>query len=217
MKLRTLTLAGLNLALIAALTMMTIGCSGDDSSPTGPKASPGANVTYDEITVNLSKLSVTYDCDFDPAGVSQPGDFRYDLNVDTLSDDGATWIAVTKYGEAAKSISTGSYANITGRTASFRFPRLNGQSFRVRLGLREVDTGGNDFSSSATIIHSYSAASTQMYAPQGANYAGWDSARKVGTMNWNVNKRDRSWVLGVLTNEGCNATLTYGVTVRQVD
>jgi hypothetical protein len=33
-------------------------------------------------------------------------------------------------------------------------------------------------------------------------------------MNWNVNKRDRSYVLGVLTVEGCNATLNYSVTVR---
>jgi len=217
MKLRNLTLIGLNLLAAGTLIVMSVGCSGsDDNSPTGPSNAPGANTIYDEITVSLTQLSVKYDCDYDPVGVTQPGDFRFNLNVDTLSDDGSSWLAVTKHGETAASLSTGGYKNVTDRKAAFRFPRLNGQAFRVRLSMREVDTDGNDFTAGAEITHIYSAASTQMYAPEGTNYASWNSATDVGTMNWNVNKRDRTWVLGVLTNEGCNATLHYSVTVREV-
>lgn len=217
MKLSKLTLIGLNLLVAGALTVMSIGCSSsDENSPTGPNNSPGAVTTYDEITVSLTQLSVTYDCDYDPAGVTQPGDFRFNLNVDTLSDDGGSWLAVTKYGEESASVSTGGYKNVSDRKASFRFPRINGHAFRVRLSMREVDTDGNDFSSSTAVTHIYSSASTQMYAPEGTNYASWNSATDVGTMNWNVNKRDRTWVLGVLTKEGCNATLHYSVTVREV-
>ena len=214
MKLRNLTLTVLGILAIAAMSMFSIGCSGSDN-PTGPGTSP-AGQTYDEITVSLNRLSVKYDCDFNPVGVTNPGDFRYSLNVDTLSDDGTTWIRATSNKEKSSDISNGGYKNITNQKGSFRFPRRNGQSFRVVMTLREADPSSNDFSTSNRVTHSYASASAQMYAPEGTNYSSWSNSTKVGSMSWNVNKRSRSWVAGILTKEGCNATMAYTVTVREV-
>lgn len=215
MQIRNFFKTGLGAVLTAAVMFAAVGCSGDgDSNPTGSNPTPNPGLTYDDITIALNTLSVKYDCDFNPVGVTQPGDFRYWLNVDTLSDDGTTWLAASSNSEAKADVNNGGSKNITGQSASFRFPRRDGQAFRVRMGLREVDSGGDDFKSSLALAHVYSSASTQKYAPEGTNYSSWSSATSVGTMNWNVNKRDRSYVLGVLTVEGCNATLNYSVTVR---
>jgi hypothetical protein len=210
--------SGFGVIAVVMLALFSIGCSGDDDSPTGPAGGPTPGTTYDEITISLDRLNVRYDCDLNPVGITQPGDFRYDFDVDTLSDNGSDWLAVTSHGEAGAAVSNGGYKNITNRKASFRFPRVNGQSFRVRLMLREADDNGkNDFKESRNVTHIYSSASTQMYAPQGANYNSWNNATKVGTLSWNVNKRGRTTVLGVVTKEGCNATLRYSVTVREVN
>jgi|GEM_PF-2597358 len=211
--------SGIALTAMTAMVMFTIGCSNSDN-PAGPDngASGSPRQTYDEITVSLDRLSVKYDCDYNPVGVTQPGEFRFNLNVDTLSDDASEWLAVTKHGEYKADVNNGGYKDVTTRKASFRLPRDNGQSFRVRLSLRELDSGNkNDFSSSRSITHVHSQAATQMYAPSGSNYSSWDGVRKVGSMSWNVNKRDRTWVAGILTKEGCNATLRYSVTVREVN
>ena len=208
--------SGLGTIAVVLLVLFAIGCSGDDNSPTGPGGNQTPGVTYDDITVSLDQLSVKYDCDYDPVGVTQPGEFYYRLYVDTLADNGTDWIRVSTASEGSASLSNGGYKNVTDRKVSFRFPRRTGQAFRVNMTLRESDgSNNNDFSSSHKVTHMYSPASTQMYAPDGANYSSWNNATKVGKMSWNVNKRDRSWVLGVLTKEGCNATLRYSVTVRE--
>jgi hypothetical protein len=207
--------SGAGMTVVALLAVFAIGCSGDDNSPTGPN--PGSAVIYDDITVSLDRLDVKYDCDFNVAGVTNPGEFRYKFFVDTLSDNGSDWIRVSGTHESSASISNGGYKNISNHKASFRFPRNSGQAFRVVMSLREVDPDGNDFNRSHAVTHIYSPSSTQMYAPDGTNYSSWSNATKVGTMSWNINVRDRSWVLGVLTVEGCNATMKYSVTVREVN
>lgn len=210
--------SGLGMIVVVLLGLFAIGCSGDDNSPTGPGGSQTPGVTYDEITISLDRLSIKYDCDYDPAGVTNPGEFYYRLYIDTLADNGTDWIRVSSNAEGSAKLSNGGYKNIQDRSAAFRFPREAGQAFRVNMSLRESDgANDNDFSSSHSVTHIYSPSGTQMYAPDGSNYSSWNNATKVGTMSWNVNKRDRSWVLGVLTVEGCNATMNYSVTVREVN
>ena len=216
MKKQNLFKTGLGAFLAMALMLATIGCSGDDNNnPAGPNQSPVAALVYDEITVSLNTVYARYDCDTDPVGVTQPGDFHYMLNVDTLSDNGELWLNVSSNKEKSAKISTGNSTNVSGQSATFRFPRREGQSFRVRMTLREADATGNDFRSSVSVPHVYSAASTPMYAPDGSSYSYWDETNRVGSMSWNVNKRARSYVLGVLTKEGCNATMNYTVTVQE--
>jgi len=198
--------------LIAALAMFPSGCSKSDS-PNGPEA---ASTPVDQVSVSLDRLSVKYDCDYDPVGVTQPGDFWYSLNVDTLSDDGH-WVAVSKNKERNSEVSNGKSVGITGEAATFSLPRIEGQAFRVRLTLREADSGGDDFKSSHTVEHDYLSSNPQMYPPKGANYSSYKKETRTGTMTWNVNKRDRSWVAGILTKEGCNATLSYTVISRQLN
>lgn len=213
MKSLNLIKSGFGALLVAALIVVTVGCSGDDN-PVNSGPAGTAGLTYDDIIVSLDKLEVKYDCDYNPVGVTQPGDFRYYLNVDTLSDDGVSWLRASSNREARVELNNGASYNVGGQKASFRFPRRDGQTFQVRMSIREVDSGGDDFKSNHYVTHIYSSASTQKYAPEGANYTSWNTATGVGTMNWNVNKRDRTYVLGVLTKEGCNVTLNYSVTVR---
>ena len=101
----------------------------------------------DQITVALSNIHVTYDCDTDPVGVSQPGDFRFSVNVDTLSDDGTKWIAASGNGTSSKSMSNGSNYTPSGQRVTITMPRLDGQTFRDRTYFAEADPSGTfDFS-----------------------------------------------------------------------
>jgi hypothetical protein len=208
-----LTIRSLSVATIALMAILAVGCSGDgDSNSVGPNPAP--NVQLDDITVNLSKIAVKYDCDLDPIGITQPGDFSYSLNIDTLAADG-TWLRITSNKTQNADINTGSSKTPTGQSAVFRFARREGQTFRVVLKLAENDANGKtDFNETKTIAHSYASNSPQLYAPSSGVYTSWNAGAKLGTMSWNINKRDRTKVLGVLTKEGCNVTATYSVLIR---
>ena len=212
-KLNTLTKLTAILAVLASF--LVFGCSSDNSSPTGPDRS-GSAQKIDEIVVSLDRLSVKYDCDYDPVGVSQPGDFRYNINVDTLGSDG-NWHAASKLGESSAKINTGSSTNISNKTVTIRLPRVENQAFRVRLSLREVDGSSNDFSSSNSTVHAYHASSPQVYGPENTVFSSYSSTTQRGSMSWTVNKRDRTWAVGVLVGEGCNASLTYSVYTKAVN
>jgi hypothetical protein len=213
MRLRNLFLTSACTVLTAAVLALTVGCS---SSNDGGTNGPAPVNELDEITVSLNKLTVKYDCDYDPVGVDQPGDFHYAMNVDTLADNGVDWLPASKNKEASAKVSNGNYKNITGQIARFELPRTSGAAFRVRMGLREADVGGNDFKSSHSVIHVYSSGSSQLYAPEGGKFSSYSSSTAIGTMDWTINKRSREWnYLGILTVEGCNATLSYTVKVRK--
>ncbi|MEZ5357765.1 MAG: hypothetical protein R3F48_02975 [Candidatus Zixiibacteriota bacterium] len=198
--------------IIAVLaSFITFGCSSDDSSPTGPSGS-GSAPKIDEITVTLGSIFAKYDCDFDPVGVTSPGDFRYNINVDTLSSNG-DWVSASKNNESSVSINTGNSATVS-KSATFRLVRSDGQAFRVRLSIREIDGSSNDFSSSTSIIHVYHDSDPQVYGPQNSVFSSYSTSTQRGTMNWTVNKRDRTWALGVLVGEGCNVTMNYSVVTK---
>jgi len=195
-----------------ALSMTMMSCSSSDSgSPTAPTSPQGE--TIDEIVVNLESVAARYDCDFDPVGVTAPGEFYFVLNVDTLSDNGA-WAAVSKNKEKYAKINTGSSNSPSGQSASVRLVRREGQAFRVRMSIREADVGGNDFSSSNSVTHQYRTAATQLYQPTSGPYSKWDAVAQSGNMTWSINKRDRQWVAGVLVGEGCQVSMTYSVFVK---
>jgi hypothetical protein len=207
----------LGLATAIILALFAFGCSGDDeNNSTGPNNTP--TQTLDEITVNLSSINVKYDCDFDPVGVSQPGDFQFSLNIDTLSDDGSKWLAASKNGTGSREINNGGSYSPSGQSASVRLPRLEGQAFRVRTYFREADPdGASDFKVSKSFEHVYHASSPQMYAPDGTAWTSYSNSTGRGTITQGVNVRDRKWALGVLVGEGCIASMTYSVVFKKVN
>lgn len=199
----------LTVIAVALASFITFGCSSDDSSPTGPNNSGGNIQKVDEIVVSLDRIYAKYDCDFDPVGVTSPGEFRYNINVDTLNAAG-NWASASSNKESSVKINTGKSANVS-KKATIRLVRREGQAFRVRMNIREIDGSSNDFSSSKNIIHTYGATRPQMYGPENSVFSSYSSTTQRGTMSWTVNKRDRTWALGVLVGEGCNATMSYTV------
>lgn len=211
MKLARLTTSTLFGLLGIGLVTVMVSCSGSNSSnPTGPDTSP--SVAYDNITVSLNSVNVKYDCDFDPAGVNQPGDFYYSLNVDTLDSSGK-WVAVSKNKEEFANIDSGGSKAPSNEKASFKLRRDGNQKFRVRVGIREADTGGNDFNETLNVTHLNNGSSSQLYPPETGKYTTYNSSTNYGTMTLSINKRDRKWVLGVLVGEGCQLSTTYSVRV----
>lgn len=213
MNARINTFSKLTIIIAALSAFFAFGCSSSDSSPTGPGGSSGAP-KMDEITVSLTSIYAKYDCDYDPVGVTSPGDFRYNINVDTLNSDGK-WVTASKNSESSSKINTGKSVTVS-KSATIRLERRDGQKFRVRLNIREVDGSSNDFSSSKSIVHVYNDGAPQVYGPQSSVFSSYNSTTQRGTMNWTVNKRDRTWALGVLVGEGCNVTMHYSVVTKSL-
>lgn len=215
MKLARLTTSTLFGLLALGLVTIMVSCSGSDSNnPMGPDGA--AKVTYDDISVSLNSVNVKYDCDYDPAGVNQPGDFHYYLNVDTLNADGK-WVAASNNKSEFAAINNGGSKAPSNEKASFKLRREDGQKFRVRVGIREADTGGDDFNDVLTVTHIYNGSSGQLYPPESGKYSTYNSTTDYGTMTLSINKRDRKWVLGVLTGEGCQLSMTYSVRVTSTN
>ncbi len=205
---RFLTISKLALLSTLALSLVLIaGCSGDSDNGMGPNAAPA--VPMDNIKISLTSLYATYDCDTDPVGITSAGDFRYNIAVDTL-DTAGKWVATTSFSEAQASVSTGNSKSLT-RTKTITLPRTTSQQFRVRLYLREVDGSSNDFSSSQFTVHEYNPSHSQMYAPKGSNFLSYSDSNQRGSVAWTKDVRGRSYVLGVLTKEGCKTTMYYTV------
>jgi hypothetical protein len=207
-RLTTSTLFGL---LSMGLVTLMVSCSGNDSNPMGPDGS-SSTTKYDNISLSLNSINVKYDCDFDPAGVNQPGDFHYYLNVDTLDANGK-WVAASNNKTESASINSGGSKSPSNEKASFKLRREDGQKFRVRVGIREADVGADDFNDVLTVTHIYNGSSGQLYPPESGKYGTYNSTTNYGTMTLSINKRDRKWVLGVLTGEGCQLSATYSVRV----
>jgi hypothetical protein len=205
-------LAVLTVVLAAFAAFIITGCSKDNGI--GPDSS-GPATPVDEIVVNLTNISVKYDCDSDPLGVTQPGEFHYWMAVDTLSEEGK-WVDAMSTGDLSSDLNSGESRDIYNQKAIFRLERTENKQFRVRVGMREADPGENDFNSSKSTVHIYGKTRPQMWGPENGTFSSYNSATQIGTMKWTKNERDQTWAFGVLITEGCQATLTYTVQSREI-
>jgi hypothetical protein len=167
-----------------------------------------APVSTDRIRISMSSLYAQYDCD--NTGFLQPpnpGDFYYNINVDTLDKDGK-WLAVTKFGESKATLHSGDSKTVSDRNITFNLPRTEGYKFRVRLTLRESDGSSNDFSRSKSFVHTF-VKSSDKWDPSNNNYT-WNASKRSGSQRWDIFTRDQEKnIFGAITEEGCSSTVRY--------
>lgn len=197
------------LIVTAGISLFTIGCA-DNPMGAGNGATP-----MDQITVTLTRIGVTYDCDNNVSLVDDAaGDFFYSFYVQTKNAEGK-WETVQSFPEKEIKINNNETGEIPARSVSFSLPRENGQAFRVYTGVREQDFGGkNDFSSSHTFTHVYAEGQSQPWSPSGSSYTSFNTTTNNGYMRRNISVRDQKFFLGVVTEEGCKLNVRYDVDIR---
>ena len=194
--------------MVAGLSLFTIGCSED--SPNGPGSAP-----MDNITVTLTRIGVIYDCDNNISFVDDAaGDFFYMFYVQTRDAEGG-WQTVKSFPEKEIKIHNSETGEIPARSVSFSLPRENGQQFRVYTSVREEDSGGsNDFSSAKTFTHAFTEGQSQLWGPTDQAYSNFNTTTNNGYITRDINVREQSYFLGIVSVEGCKLNVRYDVDIR---
>ncbi|GAB4329004.1 MAG: hypothetical protein Kow0074_25270 [Candidatus Zixiibacteriota bacterium] len=198
------------LLIVAGASILTIGCSED--SPNGPGS---AAPQMDEITVSLSRLNVTYDCDNNVRiGGDGSGDFQYSFMVHVKGQNG-DWELVKSFPQKSVDLNNGETAEISDRSVTFSLPREDGQQFRVYTMVREFDGGNNyDFTSSDYTIHEFRSGQSQDWKPVDRTYTSYSATTQQGYVNRGIHIRNQTKTLGVVTTEGCSLSVRYDVTIK---
>ncbi|MBD3298754.1 MAG: hypothetical protein GF341_08875 [candidate division Zixibacteria bacterium] len=198
------------LFIVAGISIVTIGCSED--SPNGPG---GGVAPMDEITVSLSRLYATYDCDNNVrVGGDGSGDFQYSFMVHVKDENGG-WELVKSFPQKSVDLDNGQTAEISGRSVTFSLPREDGQQFRVYTMVREHDGGSNyDFTSSDYTIHEFNSGQSQDWKPIDQAYSNYSATTQQGYINRLIHIRSQTKTLGVVTTEGCRVSVRYDVSIK---
>jgi hypothetical protein len=184
------------LALLLLLSpLLATGCGGDPSNPMGPEAP-----AFDQITVSLDEIDIVRDCDG-----GSGGEFAYMFYVVTEEDgqETQTYLDTTYTSFDA----TNYTAWDPGLDATFTLPRKSNQSFRVRMRIRELDST-EDFSEGVNIRHTVEGGRPAWTPASGETidaYTLYDSAQRIGVMDWEFSPR-----------ADCQGRMTYTVSVTPV-
>ena len=194
------------LVLLSSLLLLAAGC-GDDN-PAAPVIEEEPTPAIDEITIDFRSVYAQWDCD---TGAKGAGDFRYRFKIhrNDGTNDSPTWTLLKDFGEKDVALHSGERSFLAGLTHAFKLPRESGKQFKITIFIRELDTGGDDFSQGVGIIHEY-VPEQPLWSPARSNMSYAAYVTKVdgasGSVIWAWYARDPSTFV-----EGCAGQIAYVV------